>query len=510
MIANDPEVKFLLERREYLKRNLPHIYGHKLYTWQREYLDTMNKIALIVACNQGGKSSIQIMRCIYFATDRKLWKKLWNRDPRVFWYMYPNHNTAYEEWKDKWSIYMPKGELKHDPYWGWVEDIVKTNKGPKIDAVHFNSGVTVYFKNYTQDPKNLQAATLDAVFGDEEMPLGHFNEVINRLAATDGYYSNVFTATLGQMYLLQAFHERYVGTKKERFKDAFKREISRYDCLLYEDGSPSTVWTKEKIDKQAAALTSESERAKRIHGKFILEKSDLLFSGFSETESTCEFHSLPMDWNVYAGIDYGSGGEAHPPAIAFVGVDPQFQHALIFRVWKGDDGQKYTAGTIVDKYVELSQGLNIVGAYYDYACADIGTIAEGRRIPMYRANKARDGIELVNSAFKTGQLKVMLPSSNGITDMDKLVAELTTLKPGEKKHDDLCDALRYAFIQIPLIYSETEFGGKKKIIDKPEIYSHPRGAELAKLGIDTEYGRVFEEYDEVDYWSELLEEVHSL
>ena len=446
-----------LEQKLFLKKNLPHMHGHKLYSWQREFIECENPMSFLVAGNQLGKSASQIIKAIRWATDQRLQSRLWKKKPTQFWYFYPSKDVATREFKEKWEkIYLPKGEYKDSKKYGWRAIYSKK----WISELQFRSGVTIYFFTYEQSPKVLQSSTVDAIFGDEEMPYSHFNELIMRGSSNDGYFSTVFTATLGQEYLRRTMEEK---GDSELFKDASKQNISAYDCLEYEDGTKSKIWTKQKIERQKLKLATEAEVQKRIYGRFVMT-DNLLYSSFCAESNVATFKTIPADWLIYSGVDAGSGGDNHPAAIVFVGVSPSFSQARVFRSWRGD-GQSTTAFDVVDKYKELSQGLNVVTTYYDYAGAgkDVGTIASRMGLCFLKANKDRQfGRNLLNSLFKNQQLKIYTTKDPG--ENDKLVNELRSLSAvTDKKHakDDLIDALRYSVSNIPFRFEFSAIGQRK-------------------------------------------------
>ena len=64
-------------------KDLPHINTKKeyggipFYAWQRSFFASTNKMVLLTAANQIGKSSIQIRKIIHWATIPDEWPKLW-------------------------------------------------------------------------------------------------------------------------------------------------------------------------------------------------------------------------------------------------------------------------------------------------------------------------------------------------------------------------------------------------------------------------------------------------
>ena len=225
------EKEKLLKQQLKLQEGLPHLYGWKWYPWARKFYESRNKMTLLCAANQISKSSTQIRKCIDWATNQHKWKTLWKRRPYQFWYLYPTKEVATIEFNKKCiTEFLPRGEFKDDPIYGWTAEY----RSRDIFALHFNCGVSVYFKAYSQDVQHLQTGSCDAIFTDEELPEELYDELNIRTAATDGYFSMVFTATLVQQIWRDAIEGRgYI----EKFPDALKIQVSMYDCLEYEDGT---------------------------------------------------------------------------------------------------------------------------------------------------------------------------------------------------------------------------------------------------------------------------------
>lgn len=151
-----------LQKKKFLMENLPHKYGFKKYKWQREFFECEAQDAFLTAANQIGKSTIMIAQCIEWATNKSLWNRLFKRrTPRQFWYLYPSLDFATSEVETKWlPDLLPQDGLKNDPNYGFTLKYM----GKYIHSIHFNSGVIIYFKAYTQDVMNLQGSTVDAIF----------------------------------------------------------------------------------------------------------------------------------------------------------------------------------------------------------------------------------------------------------------------------------------------------------------------------------------------------------
>lgn len=485
-----------LEAKARIKQCLPHLHGYKWYPWARVFYESMNRYNFVCAANQISKSSTQIRKCIDWATDVRKWKKLWPAsEPKQFWYLYPDKNVATAEFNEKWvKEFLPRDEYKDHPVYGWRAEY----KSKVIHALHFNSGVSVYFKSYEQDPQSLQAASLYAIFADEEMPVELYDELHVRLVATEGYFHMVFTATLGQEFWRETIEEK---GKYERFKDALKIQVSMYDCLAYEDGSPSH-WSVEKIEGFKNHCKSEAEILRRVYGRFVLDE-DLKYEAFTKANNLVPAHPLPKDWLVFSGVDLGSGGSSgHPAAICFVAVKPDFTKGRIFRGWRGD-GIQTTAGDVLQKYQELKRGLRPVAQYYDWQARDFFTIASRIGEPFQQANKAQDaGEAMLNTLFKTGMLCIQ-----DDPELRKLVMELENLKRSTAKtkaKDDFIDALRYSVTNIPWDYSQParSVEGPKQQLKDPRVAFHQGPPPVADDRLDL-FEAEFDEANELmDYFHE--------
>lgn len=450
----------LLELKHESESMLPHLYARKRYPWQREYLETTNPIQLVCAANQIGKSTIQIEKRVDIATNPQRWRHLWPAayaiNPSIkpySWYLYPNQDTTLTEFHEKWvPDILPNGKMKEHPVFGWKEMI----QNKVLKYIRFNTGYTIYFKTYSQNVQDLQSGTVYAIDADEELPAEKFPELQARLFATDGSFSMVFTATSGQELWRRAIEEK---GDREAFPNAFKRQISMYDCLKYEDGS-STRWTSERIRQIEASCGTEAERKRRVHGRFVRSEG-LTYEGFDRRKNYVPapkgkngkpFYGCPKGWSVYSAVDIGSGGASgHPSAYSFVSVSPDFKKIRVFRA-RRLDGIKTTAGDTYKYYVQDRGRLDVDVQSYDWASADFANIAVSHGDAFTKALKGHEAGEMaLNTAFKAGILKIYHGE-----EMEKLVIELENdgkNTPKNKKKDDLIDTLRYIIMSIPVDWS---------------------------------------------------------
>lgn len=440
-----------LDQERLRQERLPHLYRHKFYKWQREFWQSTNRMTLLTAANQIGKSSIQIKKAIHWATHKRMWKALWplkihtDKDiPTIFWYLYPDKNVATQEYHSKWvPEFLPNEELKDDPIYGWKPEFDKK----KIDHIHFKSGVRIYFKTYKQDAASLQANTVFAVFCDEELPFDLYDEVKMRLSNTEGYFHMVFTATLNQQQWKEAIEFR--NHPRERFKKAKKLQVSLYQCMEFEDGTKSD-WTRERIQDRIDDCGSDVEVQRRIFGKFVTEDG-LKYDKFDSEKHIVPAYEVPKDYLWFAGIDIGSGGKnGHPSSIIFVAASPNFDVCLVPYGWRGDNIQT-TAGDVVEKYLDMELALGLKGKmqqiYYDHACKDFQTIAERVDLTVIPANKGHaHGEGVMNTLFSHDAIQIY--DTPELVGLGEELATLMSSTPKRKAIDDYVDALRYCISSV--------------------------------------------------------------
>lgn len=453
----------LLREKKLMEDELPHIYGWPWYTWAWEFYKSRSQVNFLCAANQISKSSTQIRKCIEWATNTDLWPKLWSRRPNQFWYLYPTKDVATIEFEKKWTEeFLPTGSMKTHPEYGWHAEYDKKH----IKAIHFNTGVSVYFKTYAQDAKTLQTGTVYAIFCDEELPDNLYDELQFRLSASGGYFHMVFTATLGQELWWRTMEAQ--GTDLEMFPEASKWQVSMYDCLKYRDGSDS-LWTMDKIKSIERKCKSKAEILRRVYGKFIKETGRTYYA-FDPTKHYCKPFEIPREWPVYTGVDIGSGGKAgHPSSIVFIAVQPDYKKGYVFKGWRGD-GEETTAGDVVGKYRKMRGTLQPVLQKYDFASADFGRIATSLGLGFTKADKAKEkGEDLVNTLLANGMIELF-----DTDEIRKLGVEMLSLQkstPKTKAKDDFCDSFRYGAIDIP--WDMTDLIDKNILDEEPKKEARP-------------------------------------
>lgn len=495
---------------------LPHRYGWPWYRWARSFYQSRAKQCFLVAANQVSKSSTQIRKDIEWATNPALWDELWPKSktnplakPRQFWYLYPNQDTATAEFDLKWvPEFMPRGEMQKHKSCGWVANYEKK----KIHSVDFNSGITMFFKTYSQNVRDLQSGSVHKISFDEELPVDLYDELMQRLSATDGYFSGVFTATLNQPFWKQVME----GTgDEEMLKEAFKLQVSKFDCLTYEDGTPG-AYTEEKIRREIAQCKNPTEVQRRIFGKFVTEE------GRKYPSFEYDIHMknplkmpVPVGWNTFVGIDVGTGGAGrnHPAAIVFIAMNPLCNMGIVYDGWRGD-GIQTTSEDIVNKLLEMisKNGVNPSQIFYDWHAKDFEIVASRAGINLTKPNKSHAlGEDIMNTLFKNMMLFI-----HETDELRKLGNELSTLMQSTKKtiaKDDFSDALRYPLVGMPWDWNAIRADAGAKIIEEKIIETRPlTHAEYLKWVDCQRRGIAFDNFDkaeraEKDNWDEFEEEL---
>lgn len=489
----------LLEAEVELKEGLPHLYGMPWYAWAWDFFTTENRLAFLCAANQISKSSTQIRKCIDWATDVHKWKQRWPMQglpkPNLFWYVYPTSQVATTEFTTKWMQFLPKGKFKNHAQYGWKAE----HKNKEIHSIVFNSGVTVQFKSYKQGGFALQSSTVYAAFLDEECPIELWDEFVQRVNATTGYISMVFTATLGQLEWKETIEPTDEGS--EKFPQAWKRQISVYDCMEYMDGSPGP-WSEDRINTAIAMCSTHTQVQRRIFGKFVKE-SGLIYEQFEPKRHLKPWQMVPSTWLWYVAADIGSGkvttkGQGHPGGIVIVAVSPTYSEGRVVACWRGDN-QRTTAGDIYNKAEEMIKELGITpqAKLFDWASADFGTIASRNGGGWRPANKSQEkGQDTVNTLFKNDMLAIYQRGQNG-----KLAGELCSVDhdtPKRKRRDDLCDPLRFICLEVP--WNWTVIRGIRP--DDEGVDAEETGGRRPKTEAEFQAGEIRRRRGEMDAFSE--------
>lgn len=490
----------------------PHLYMHKHYKWSWDFENNLeDRVQIVLAPNQVGKTSTCIKKLIRIATEAKCWKRMWPElpdgiMPSQWWYLYPTNDVALVEFDEKWRPLLPRGfENSDDPIYGWRIEKVKE----KLHALRFNSGITIYFKFYSQSATALQSGSCYLIALDEECPIELLPELQMRVKATKGYMFFVFTATLGQKFWADVIHDRV------KWRHAAIYNPTLYDCKYYVDGTPSQ-WTDDEIKKAIDDCISQEEVDRRILARVVGKgQKGRQYPTFERGTHCVLYRGVPVGWTIVAGVDYGSGGLTnHPSAIAFIAFNPERTKGKIVRFWRGD-GIITTAEDVVDKYEEMAVGLDIQTAFYDYSARDVGTVATRRGLPFERADKKRDsGKSILNSLFKNNALELCEWNEEHCGDIDPshmnhnaLAEELERLQENTSKtqaKDDGCDATRYGAIGVNWDFEKMSIARRGTDNLPKEEVGYDERAEAVRMLKENMVSDEFGINEEIEYWQGLM------
>lgn len=504
------QAELIQKALEVRKENLPHLYGRPWYKWAYDFFMSRERMALLTAFNQASKSSTAIRTIIEWAGNPAIWHELWpeNPEPRIFWYCYPSYDVSTTEFHKKWlPEFLPRGEMKGHATYGWRE-VTRDNF---VTQIEFNSGVTIFFKPYTQAVINQQTSTVHAVFCDEEMPISadpkRVDELLARLLATRGYFRMVFTATLGEELWYRAMER--IGHDDEAFPApiAWKRSVSMYDSQTYMDGSPSP-WTRERITEAEAMCSTEAARLKRIMGRFVKDEG-LLIPSFTRSKHFIKPFQIPTDWPRYVGVDIGSNStkKQSKSSIVFIAATPDYSKAYVYRSWRGDD-RRTIAGDTFEMYRSLSAGEFYEAKAYDPAAADFGEIAMRSGDSFTKADKDRKhGISRIVELFHAMALFIFDESEN--YKLCNEIGIMTDSKGSSGHGDDMVDALRYGLMLIPFNWEKVGSAYRSDAQEVPQVKKvkalpDPRlhAAEQFRAGLSGQAGYEENLRDEIAAWNE--------
>lgn len=232
-----------------------------------------------------------------------------------------------------------------------------------------------------------------------------------------------------------------------------------------------------------------------------------MFPSFDYEKNTAAYHPPPRHWHHFSGVDPGTGGSAHPAAIVFVAVSPDYKHGRVWRAWRGD-GISTASPDIYLKYKELRGGLSMTAQKYDWASREFFLHVSSKGEAFSPAQKDHaSGYSMLNTLFKSGMLKIYTEDS----ELEKLISEIRTLSStGDKRRaqDDLCDALRYAVMEIPWDFSDMDVDNESKIDQFKEIKGEKQktSSDLRRewfMGNKKDAEESIE--DELDFWNEAQE-----
>lgn len=341
--------------------------------------------------------------------------------------------------------------------------------------------VKLQFRSYEQGRENLQAATIDFVYCDEEPPEDVMGELRARIAATGGFLFMAFTPLKGMTPLVQEF---WMHDNPEKF----------LVCMNIYEAKHFTPEKLKKIESLYSGL-SEAERQARMMGiptmgsgmVYPIDDLDLAYDAFE----------LPKNFRRIGALDFGRG--EHPTGIVWLAQDPMTEIIYLY------DCEKTIKNSIAENAsIIRKRGSWIPFAYPHDLMRDSGVERGGKSNTdedkksegyKYKTMYEDEGVRFTPHNAKTAEGSVKV--ENGLVEVRQLMLagkfkvarhlsewfkEKQVYRYGEdlkpiKKKDDLMDATRYAVIMIRYAVSEYDsmfalYGGagNDKVIDNTPVF----------------------------------------
>lgn len=481
------------------------------------YLVTRNHI---VTHNSFALQNKAMMWC----TDVEFREKQWGDNlPKTIWYTLPTQEHINDFFHEKWEPeFLARDESKKEGPYAWK--VVKKNndiKGIKFLATN----CTLNFVTLKASSSSHQGRSVGGILFDEEPDAKKLSELETRTASfnhpetglSTALLAFAFTPTSAQEYFKSIFSfqdEKFLANVPEDLRRKFfwdKETESFRTCSLREASkerfpASDTVW-KRRVSMFEACKYRSGKRGKFTHARirqFIndqptrrdklvrafaqFEKEDmggLLYKNFNRDIHTkyiekTDLAKFKVTGMLTAGLDYGSGSN-HPGGVVITWVSDDRKQVKVIKMWRGIPGKVTTAGDIVEKYLEMSKGLNIEFPFYDFSCADLKTIYNrmtGK--DLISAAKAKEGYGFVDLLFKNNMIQLLGHEDEPYIDWASVEYEnISHHVDKTQRTDEISDCVRYSLYGIAHLFDlenlipVTAIELKEKIIDiikTPEDY----------------------------------------
>lgn len=287
----------------------------KPYPKQREFLDILSHIKVLLGGNQVGKSCTGSYEIGFHLTGRypKDWKGIKFDRPVTIWVAGETSFRVRDTIQEKLFGEIGRYGTGFIPLDCIDETLIIKKPGipyaiDRAQITHASGGKSsVQFFSYKQGREDFQGSTVDIIWFDEEPPEPIYNECKMRVMVKGGYMFFTFTPLMGITPL--------------------------YDNLM-QDESVGKVWVSvddvthiplESLENAYAGM-SEYEKQARKYG-IATQGSGKVFQ-FDESEYVCEDFEISRHWRKIAGLDIGL---SHPTAAVALAIDDESGCYYIYR-----------------------------------------------------------------------------------------------------------------------------------------------------------------------------------
>ncbi len=455
------------------------------YLVTRNHIVTHNTLGLMLLAHR-------------LCTDVEFRDKQWpNGDARVIWYVLPTQDHINDFYDEKWvPDILSSGAAKNDGPHSWK--VIK--KGRDIKGIHFlATNCKLMFITMAAKGSSMQGRSVAAILFDEEVDpskLGELETRTNSFNDPDTGLSNAilafaFTPTSAYPYFRNVFSFqdeeflenipldirtkffwdkqtesfRTVTVQQEaneifpKSSTVYKRRVSLFEAQRFRSGKQGR-YTVERILEIIDGQVSKKDLMVRVFAAFEREDNGgLIYKYFNRDIHTKWFGAyhrkiIGGSGIITAGLDYGSGSN-HPGGVCLTWISPDFKQARVFKMWRGEKGLPTTAGDIVDKYIEMSDGFNVDFPFYDHSAADLKTEYNRKTgLELLPAVKDKEGYAIVDTLFKANILQLYGYGNDPY--LDWAIQEFESIDHGTPKKyrlDELSDTIRYSLAGVAHLFN---------------------------------------------------------
>lgn len=432
-----------------------------------------------------------------YCTDVDFRKRQWgDNDPRVIWYVLPSLDHINDFFGEKWEPdVLSRGEAAKTGPYAWK--LIK--KGRDVRGIHFlATNCKLIFITMGAKGSAMQGRSVGAIIFDEEPDVRKLGELETRTASFNNEITGLstailvfgFTATSAQDYFKKIFCyqdesflekippdllDKYfldkqaqihrtcteAQEKQELFKKGptiYKRRISIFEAQKFMSGKQGR-YTEARARQFVKEQPSKKDIMVRAFGAF--EKEDTggnLYKYFNREIHLSHQQGFKPIYKTMAGIrtaglDYGSGSN-HPGGVVISWISPDFKKIRVIKMWRGAKGVVTTAEDIVDKYIEMSAGMNIDFPFYDFSMADLKTIYNRKTgKELLPAVKVKEGYGIIDTFLKNNMLQLWSYGDEPYGDW--AASEFETINHGTAKKDrldELTDCIRYSLAGVAHLF----------------------------------------------------------